>query len=184
MPWLEKRGDSFRIKFRHGGRNLQVALGTSDPVRAERDLARFEENMLLLERGRLEPPAGADLGRFLLCDGKLTGKPASDRTPTLAELCALYEANFTAGAKEANTRAVERIHLAHVRRLLSGTTRVTAVTSATLQGYVDRRAAEKFRGRAIKPQTVRKEVATFQTVWNWGYRNGHVPAPCPATRID
>ena len=70
MPWLEKRGEKYRVKFRYAGRNHQVALGTADPGRAERDLARLEENLLLLERGRLELPDGADVGRFLLSDGK------------------------------------------------------------------------------------------------------------------
>lgn len=86
MPWLEKRGETYRIKFRYAGRSRQVALGAADRLQAERDLARFEDNLLLLERGRLELPAGADVGRFLLTDGKVSGKAAPPAAlPQLAE---------------------------------------------------------------------------------------------------
>ena len=42
-----------------------------DPRDAERCCGRLEENLRLVERGRLVMPVGADLGLFLLTDGKL-----------------------------------------------------------------------------------------------------------------
>jgi len=79
MEWIERRGEKFRIKFRYSGRNFQVMLGTDDGRVAERDLARFEENLRLLERGRLTLPEGADIGRFLLFDGRLGKNRSSPR---------------------------------------------------------------------------------------------------------
>lgn len=179
MAWLEKRGEKFRIKFRHGGRSHQVALKTDDESEARGSLARLEENLRLLERGRIDPPAGANLGLFLLTDGRVTGKKVvAPPEPTLAELFEHYAKNLTAGSKEANTRKCESIHMRHLERLLGGKTPVARVTTAVVQGYVDRRAAEKYRGRPIKPQTIKKEVATLLTVWNWAARRDHVPAPC------
>ena len=64
MPWIEKRGTKYRIKFRYSGRNLSVPLRTGDEQEAEGLLSRFEENLRLLERGRLQLPDQADLGLF------------------------------------------------------------------------------------------------------------------------
>lgn len=184
MAWIERRGRKFRIKFRYGDRNYQVPLGTDDEREAEQDLIRFNENLRLLERGRLTVPEGADLGRFLLSDGRLDKKPVVRAPMTVGMLFERYESDFTAGAKEEKTRETERLHMAHLKRLLGASTSLASVTSAELQSYVNRRAAEKYHGRTIKPQTVKKEVATLQTVWNWGKRNGHVPSPFPSGSLD
>lgn len=183
MPWLEKRGEKYRVKFRYGGESFQVALATDDPVTAAGDLARIKENLRLLNRGRLELPPEADVGLFLLSDGKLAQKPALEKVLTVGGLSRLYSEQFTTGAKEANTREVEAIHLAHVARLLGKDTQLARVTAAVLQGYADRRCRESYRGRPIKPQTVKKELATFRTVWGWGHRQGHVLAPYPAALV-
>ena len=71
----------------------------------------------------------------------------------------------------------------HLERLLGGKTPVARVTTAIIQHYVDRRAAEKYRSKPIKPQTIKKEVATLLTVWNWAARRDHVAAPCSTKGI-
>ncbi len=108
MAWIERRGEKFRIKFRYGGRNFQVPLGTDDQREAGRDLVRFEENLRLLVRGRLALSEGADVGRFLLSDGRLDKKPVVRASLTLCALFERYESEFTAGAKEEKTRETER----------------------------------------------------------------------------
>lgn len=183
MPWLERRGRKFRIKFRYAGKNHSVPVKTDDEREAEGLLGRFEENLRLLERGRLELPDDADLGLFLLSDGRLNEKPRPKAYLSLGAVFDLYEKTLTVGAKEANTRKSEGIHLGHLRRLLGASTPTTRVTTQAVQQYVDSRAAEKYRGRPIRPTTVRKELATFQTVWNWAHRRGHVPAASPAKGI-
>ena len=72
----------------------------------------------LVDHGRLTVPAGADLGLFLLSDGKLEQPVELVRTVRLAELFATYRAQFTAGAKEVITRAMEDIHMNHLARLI------------------------------------------------------------------
>lgn len=137
-------------------------------------------------RGRLLVPDGADIGLFLLSDGKLDGKldPSDEPPPlSLGGLFSLYPTQLTAGAKEANTRKCVAIHMPHLARLLGEKTPVPAVTTAAVQGYVDRRAAETYRMKPIKPQTVKKEVATLVTVCNWAHRRVHVPPPCSTKGI-
>jgi hypothetical protein len=59
MASLELRSDRFRIVFRVGGKKLHASLKTTDQREAEGCLARLEENLRLMERGRLVPPPDA-----------------------------------------------------------------------------------------------------------------------------
>jgi hypothetical protein len=72
MAWLEEHPTSghFKICFRWGGRKLKKTVKSASRKDADAALARFEENMRLLERGRIELPPGADIGTFLMSDGK------------------------------------------------------------------------------------------------------------------
>src|SRR5947209_5678943 len=120
MAWLEKRGEHFRIVFRFREDRLSVNLKATDRKEANACRARLEENLRLVERGRLAVPDGADFGLFLLSDGKLVKPVQLVRSVTLAELFVDYRANFTAGAKEVITRKMEDIHMKHVVRILGG----------------------------------------------------------------
>lgn len=72
MASLERRSDRFRLVFRFGGRKFQYPLGTHDEREALSCLHRLEENLRLLNRGRLELPAGADVPTYRMSDGKLS----------------------------------------------------------------------------------------------------------------
>jgi integrase len=185
MAFLDRHPSTgvYRIRFRFAGREYFRSLKTRDRRDAENLLGRADETLRLLERGRLELPDGADVGVFILSDGKLNQKPTSEKPLTLAELFAAYAERFTSGAKEASTRKVERIHAAHVTRVLGPRAVLAQMTTGTIQGYVDTRSEERYRGRRIRPQTIRKEVATLQTVWNWATRQGLVGAVCPARGV-
>ncbi len=183
MASLEQRARGYRIAFRLGGQKHQAAVKAADRREAEACLARLEENLRLVERGRLAIPDGADVGLFLLTDGKLDRRVSVARVLTLGELIARYHATFTAGVKEKNTTKTERIHLAHIERVVGGKTPVSQVTTATLQGYVDCRSRAERNGRPINPLTVKKELATFRYVWNWALRQQHVGVRFPGTDL-
>lgn len=188
MAWLERRHDRFRIVFRFGPKKQKkkrynVNLKATTQKEANSCLARLEENLRLVERGRLTVPNGADIGLFLLSDGKLE-KPVELVQPvTLSELFTDYQTHFTAGAKEVITRAMEDIHMKHVARILGGDTPVTGVTAGVVQQFVDERSKELHNGHPVKAKTVRKAVATFRFVWNWAHRKGTVPTKFPAVEL-
>lgn len=118
MPWLEKRGGTYRVKFRFGGKVRQAALKTGDETVAKTALAKFEETLSDVLRGRLKIPDGADVGLFLLSDGKLDKKPLHVDAPpalTVGELFTHYQTHLTSGAKEANTRKCEGVRRRLVR---------------------------------------------------------------------
>jgi hypothetical protein len=176
VAWLEKRADRFRINYRFGGVKQQVSLRTKDRKEAEACLHRFEENLRLVERGRLEVPPGADLGVFLLSDGKLNQRPVVQKPLTLKQFFDDYLEKHPAGVKESSTRYTEAIHIQHLTRLLGAATPVRTISSTSLQAYVQSRALEtsKFR-RNISHMTIRKEIGTLASIWNgWGVLHGHV----------
>lgn len=179
MASLEQRGNRYRVAFRLGGQKHQVAVKASDSKEAEACLARLEENLRLVERGRLTIPDGADVGLLLLSDGKLEQRVKTVKVMTVGELVAKYKATFTVGVKEKNTARTEKLHLGHAERILGSSTPISLVTSATLQVYIDSRVAAKYKGRSINPQTIKKEVATLKYVWNWAFRNEHVGSRFP-----
>jgi len=184
MASLEKRGDVYRAKFRYGGRQQSCSLKTADLDEATSLLGRLKENLALLERGRLEPPPGCDLGRFLLSDGKIGAKPVAEAPLTLKELFTRYHARAT-DSKESNTRYTEKIHTAHLQRILGARQNARAINSESLQRYVDRRSEETNpQGNPVSHVTIRKEIGTFASLWNkWAVPQGLVSGPAPTRNL-
>jgi integrase len=179
MASLEQRGNRYRVAFRLGGQKYQIAVKAKDSKEAEACLARLEENLRLVERGRLTIPDGADVGLFLLSDGKLEQRVKTAKVLTVSELVATYKATFTVGVKEKNTARTENVHLRHAERILGSSTPISQVSSASIQAYIHARIATLYKGRSINPQTIKKEVATLKFVWNWAFRNNHVGSKFP-----
>jgi integrase len=182
MAWLEFKSGTFRIGFRFGGGKHHFQLKTADRKEADATLGRFESNFRLIEQGVIElPPAGADLGTYIVSAGKHGGRPSQvERVEpkTLGDLFDGYLANYPKGAKEATTIKTEGIHVAHLRRLLDTKLPLTEVTTRTVQAYVDARAAD------VETETIKKEVGTFASVWNkWGVPQGMIGIPAPASGL-
>lgn len=184
MAWLERKGTLFRIRFRFGGKKQFVALKTEKEREANTCLARFEENLRLAERGRLEIPDDADVGVFLLSDGKVNRRPQDESRAapvTLAELFSGYREKYPKRAKEENTRYTERIHMAHLERLIGAGTKINVISAKSLQDYVTVRSKEKSKsGSTIGSRTIKKELGTLTAVWNqWAVPQGLATAPLP-----
>lgn len=183
MAWIEKRGKRFRLLFRLNNEKYTIGLKVTDPKEADACLARVEENLRMVERGRLTVPDGADLALFLLSDGRLDKKIRVARAVRLSEVFESYRTTFTVGAKEKITRKMEDIHLNHLLRLI-GDVPVAEVTAGTVQKFVDARSSETHRGQTVKPKTVRKAVATLRFVLNWSARQGHSSTKFPEVYLS
>ena len=179
MAWLEHRGGCFRVVFRYGGTKFQHPLKTNDAKEADRLRVRLEENLMLLERGRLELPPDADLPTFLLSDGKLSTLPQVSKSVTLGELSRQYQDAITISL-EANSRATIAIHLRHVLKTFGAAFRVPELKAAHLQEHINRRVNAK--GRRKKPlsaYTIRKELVTFGAAFKWGVEMGLLKGTFP-----
>jgi integrase len=178
MAWLEQHPTSahFKICFRWGGKKFKKTVKTTSLSDAEIALARFNENLNLLERGRMELPPGADIGTFLLSDGKLNGQPpaSSPALLTLGDLREAYVAVHSNGALEENSLATVCMHLRHVVATLGKSFRLASLNPGDLQRHIDRRARKRYRGRSLSAVTLRKEMASFRACWNWGVQAGQL----------
>lgn len=168
MASLEKRYDGrYRIVFCWQGQRRYHSLGRMPEREARSCLDRLEESLRFVDRGLLDVPPEADLGRFLVSGGKVNAQPSLKSPLTLGELLSRYQAEYPDGVKESSTKSTEKIHIAHLLRIIDRQIAVGAVTTDPLQGYVNARAREKGRGRRpISHVTIQKEIGTLASVWN------------------
>ena len=52
-----------------------------------------------------------------------------------------------------------------------------------VQEYARKRLHEKYRGKLILPDTVKKELTTLRLLWNWAVTQGHLAGPPPTRGI-
>ncbi|MBX9622673.1 MAG: site-specific integrase [Gemmataceae bacterium] len=185
MAWLEQHPTSghYHLCFRWNGARKRRSLATADGKAAEAIRLRFEENVALLERGRLDLPPAADIMTFLLSDGKLAASPKAAPAPpvrTLGEVAGRYLAALGNGSVEANSLETVRMHLNHVRRKLGDGFALKDLTAADLQDYLDTRVRRKGKKAVpLSPVTLRKEIASFRACFNWAVHTGLLAGPFP-----
>lgn len=185
MANLERdKSGNYLVYFRFAGRQFRRALGTKDQGIAEHGVAKVEETLMRLKRGWLEVPEGVEPGTFVVSGGTAEAERLAEAVVapfTIEQLFNRYEADLPEGAKQASTRLTERIHRAHVTRILGAESPVESVTLAVAQKYVAKRSIEtdKRRKTPIKGGTILKELKTFRYVWGWGFGLGLVGTDCP-----
>ncbi len=162
----------WRIRFRFSGRQYYRSLDTADGGQALRIKEHAEETIDLLKRGRISLPESAsadEAGLFIISGGRITEMAtASAPGKTLKEVTDLYFQDLPDGAKADNSLYTERIHVAHLLRLLRESTELRKVGVPELQAYVKTRGREVgLRGKRVQPETIRKELATFRQVWHY-----------------
>jgi integrase len=71
-------------------------------------------------------------------------------------------------------------HQKHLERLLGKTFNIHGLEAAHLQGYIEKRAKEDgMNGRTLSAGTIKKEIVTLRTVWNWSLNMGYAKKPFP-----
>lgn len=183
MPWLEQRPNGrYHIAFRLRGLKLKKSLRTCDARTAAARLHQLEENLRLLEKGRIELPPDADIVTFLLSDGKLpTAIGPLSKLRTLRQLVDAYFASLPEGALEATTLQGMRIHVGHLYRVLGKSRVFATLTLGDLQAYVDARSQNAgLGGRRLSPATIKKELTTLRSLWNWAKHSGMLTRDFPS----
>lgn len=168
----------FRIRFRFDQRAFNRSLKTKDKKNARSILARVEETIRLIEQGRIEIPANADIAKFILSDGKCDSTKSKPKAVSLKQLLKIYQKRLPDAAKEPLTVALENTHIKNFIRLLKAGKSANAISQSDLQHYVEKRLKEKRAGKPISPETVKREMDTFRSIWNWAkmeYVGGESP---------
>ena len=176
MASLQRDPDSgrYRIRFYHGDREYKRSIKTKDERVALSILGRVEETLRLVEQGRIDIPEDADIGAFILADGKPAKKRETERIATLGDLFECRQEMLPPDSKEANTLSTERIHFAHLGRVLGRKTPLRTLSVTDLQRYVNARYGDSWRGKPIRTVTIKKEIDTLRAVWNWASHMGLV----------
>ncbi|MBI3464952.1 MAG: site-specific integrase [Planctomycetes bacterium] len=181
MAWLERDpSGNYHVRFRLGPKKFRRSLKTSAEREAVGLVTRLEENIRLVERGRLSIPPGADMATFLLSDGKLAEKLAPRPTVTLKQLFDAFFEKLPPGHIEQSTISGMRIHERHLIRHIGASFPLTDLNLSVLQDYVEKRSKEKGRrGKKVTATTIKRPIVTFCSVWNWGVQHGYVEGPFP-----
>lgn len=186
MAWIQREAKTgyWQLRFRYGGREYKRSLETTEEDIADRQRARVEDTILLIKRGRVVVPDGADIATFLLSDGKLATKGPVVSGLTLANVVADYQASLPVAAKAATTLATEKIHFDHIQRIVKAKTHFASIDHDAAQRYVERRAREKHRGKPIGAETIRKELSTLGLLWLWARKRGIVAGENPIVGVS
>jgi len=176
MATLELRNRTYAAVFRFGGRKFSRSLKTSSLVEAKRRIANLERMIVDVETGRVELPVGGDVATFLLTDGKRLAKPT---IVSLQTLTAQFLRSLPAGALEDSTLYTMNIHLRHLVAVLGSNFAISQLGMAEVQGYINKRQKTLWRGRTPGADTIRKELMTLSSIWNWGVKAGMLKGEFP-----
>lgn len=180
MATIEVRGNSYRVIFRYGGKRFARSLKTTQKREALAALARLEDNLHRAELGLLALPDGVDVPLFLLSDGRLEAKPSLPAIGTLESLLDNYFSSIPQSSLEKSTRLGMGIHATQLKRRFGKSFGIQGLEAIHLQKYIESRSKDPgLRGRALSAATIRKEVVTLRTVWNWSLHMGFVKKPFP-----
>ncbi len=180
MATLEKRGKTYRIVFWVAGARFSRSLKTRSEREAFATQIRLEDNLRRYELGLLPAPEGADLAAFLLSDGRAPAKPERPALRTLGDLFNAYFQSLPEGALEQTTLAGMRLHEVHLGRHLGNGCSIHTLEASDLQAYIEKRSKGKgIHGRTVSPATMKKELVTLRTAWNWAVHMGHLKRPFP-----
>lgn len=178
MASLQRRGQVFSCIFCWNGKRHWFKIGAVSEKEAEAKAAQVDYLLMRLKQRLVEVPPGIDLVDFIQHDGKPPAPsedvdaPSPRRPFTISNLRDRYLETH-AGAHEKSSLYTTRIHFKHLVRVLGEAAPIGEMKHADLQRYVEERAA------TVSPATIRKEIQTLGTAWNWGKRMGFVGKDCP-----
>jgi integrase len=174
MAFFQCRHGNFRILFRYQGKQHNFTIGEVSKIEAEAKAAQVGYLLLRLKQRLATIPAGMDIVQYVQFDGKQeTPVPAK---LTLAQLRDKYLATNKISL-EVTTLATAEMHFRHLTGHFGDAFPIPELTLADLQGYVNERSKAEWNGRKLSAETIRKEVKTLRTAWNWGARMKLVTGP-------
>jgi integrase len=154
-------------QFKVGPERFTVPLGSMSKREAKDKAALVQERVRKIKRGEETVPAGMTIRDYIVRDGRPVEVPVE--VLTLGQLRDKYLETHGNGALEATSLYTAQIHLKHLAEHLGETFDVKTLALEHLQGYVNHRSKKKFgKARRISPITIKKELNTLRTVWNWG----------------
>lgn len=170
MASLQERNGSFRFIFRYHGKQHFVPIGKVPRNEAEAKAAQVEYLLLRLKQQLIALPPGVGIAEFLQHDGKPPAAahpaiPSADLT--LAGFRDRYLSTHRESLEERTIEGIE-LHFRHLVAAMGDQFPIRQLKLHDLQAYVDRRIKAKTKtGKRLSPATVKKEIISLRTAWNW-----------------
>jgi integrase len=177
MASLQRRGESWYCQFLYHGKRHTFTIGKVEPDEAESKANQVDYLLMRIRQGLLTVPPETDIVLFLQHDGKPPEPtlPVANESPPVAETLTLgalrdrYLRTHENGNLEQTTIDGINTHFRHLVATLGERFPICELGMADLQQYIDRRAKMKgMKGGILSPATIKKEIISLRTVWNWG----------------
>jgi len=184
MATLQERNGSFRVLFLHHGKRHTFTLGKVPRRVAEGKAAKVEEVLSLLKSGYLALPPGTDILTFIQHDGK-PAPPVQNAHGRGALTLGKLRDNYLRvhdGSLEKTTIDGIRLHFKHLVRTLGEAFPLPELSLSSLQDHADRRKTMKGIGGNVSSATIKKELVSLRTAWNWAIGNGWLDVRFPSLR--
>ncbi|HUY88464.1 MAG TPA: tyrosine-type recombinase/integrase [Pirellulales bacterium] len=171
MAGLQFRHGSYRVLFRHHGKQHAFTRGEVSQDEAESKARQVDYLLMRLKQRLAVLPPGMDIVEFVQFDGKPapTDEPLPEKV-TLAQLRDKYLATHEASLEPTTIYGI-KLHFNHLTGVLGSAFPIAELQLADLQRYVDRRAKAKgLNKRKLSAATIKKEIVSLRTAWNWGVK--------------
>jgi integrase len=223
MAGLQSRNGSWRVIFRHAGKQHTLWVGEVDETEARAVAARADYWLMRLKQKLVTLPPGCDVVTFIRNDGRPPERAITDaaqrRELTLEDLREAYFKDQEGALEETSLNGM-RLHFGHLARILGPKRPLAPLQRADLQRYVKTREQEwidpevyrrKRRAKAAlaKPKrkyvrknapprppeaperarrhpsaaTIKKEIVTLRTAWNWARRELGLREEFPGAKL-
>jgi len=173
MASIHHKGDAWHCQFLYHGKRHTFSLGKVSQDEAETKASQVDYLLMRLKQNLLQLPPGLDIVTFVSFDGKPPHETSEAEVLTLGGLRDRYLETHRNGSLEQSTLDGIELHFRHLVGTLGEKFPVPDLSLAELQQYADQRARKKgLKGRKLSPATIKKEIVTLRTAWNWGVAMG------------
>lgn len=167
MASLQKKGDGWYCQFVHHGKRHTFSIGQVSSDEAETKAAQVDYLLMRLNQRLIQIPPGMNVVDFIRFDGK---PPAAFSLPeqiALADLRDRYLATHEASLEPSTVYGI-RLHFKQLAGVLGEKFPIAELALADLQRFVDKRAKDKGKnGRTMAPASIKSQIVTLRTAWNW-----------------
>ena len=174
MAGVQVRNGSYRYSFRYHGKQHFVTLGKVSADEAKTKSAQVDYLLLRLKQRLIHLPPGVGIVEFIQHDGRPSLPDVGNGTVAKElTLSKFYDRYLKTHRESLEPRTIEGIelHFKHLLGALGERFPIRELKLVDLQGYVDHRAQAKgLSGRRLSAATIRKEIVSLRTAWNWAAR--------------
>ena len=182
MPSLQKKGNGWYCQFLYHGKRHTVSIGQVSETEAQAKSDQMNYLLMRLRQRLIELPPGVDIREFLQRDGQVSARGID--TPQTGELNLgdFRDRYLATNRNSQEKRSIDGIelHFKHLAGALGERFPIRELKLAHLQDYIEGRGKAKgMYGRRLSPATIKKEIITLRTAWNWAAKRGLVTGRFP-----